>query len=109
MLARSQLDEPGSVRCGSREPELDPFVAETGFERRRKRRRGVDDEQITLGQKPWQLAKTRVDELEVVPRRYEHRDVVATEPTHFRRLVGLLPNGARERAHAATPASSRAR
>ena len=60
-------------------------------------------------QEPREFAEARVDELEVVPRRYEHRDVVATEPTRFRRLVGLLPNGARERAHAATPASSRAR
>ena len=109
LLARSQLDEPGAVRFRRREPELDPFVAETGFERGRQRRRGVDDKQITLGQKPRQLAKTRVDELEVVPRRYEHRDVVATEPTRFRRFVRLLPNGARERAHAATPGSSRAR
>ena len=46
---------------------------------------------------------------QVVPRRDEHRDVVAAEPTRLRRFVRLQPNGELERAHAATPASSRAR
>ena len=35
LLASSQLDEPRAVWRGSREPELYPFFAETGLERRR--------------------------------------------------------------------------
>ena len=98
---RAQLDEPAVRADLRREPELEAVRRQRGGQRRR----GVHDEEVTGLEEPRQVAEARVDELEVVARRDEHRDVVPTVPADLGRLVRLQPNGSLEGAHASTVSS----
>ena len=104
LAAAADLDEP-SVRADlRREAELATVRRQGG----RQRRGGVDDEQVARVEEPRQIAEGGVDEPEVVPRRDEHGDVVATEPADLRRLPRLQPSRRLERAHASSLTRSRA-
>jgi hypothetical protein len=107
--ARPELDEPRAVIRGGREPELDRDPAEAPVERRRQRRRVVDDQEVACVQKVRELREARVDERAVTPCRDHQGDVVAPVAAGFGRLVRLDAYLLGEGAHATTPASSRAR
>jgi hypothetical protein len=78
---------------GRGEAKLELPAADARVERRRQRRRGVDDEHVTRREVLGQVAEAGVDEVPVVARGDEHRDVVAAEAARLRRLSCFEPLG----------------